>query len=85
MALIALESHIFPKAQVATNKNAHNFWRHFHAQFFMLFHMMWSILLRVLALKTLYWKFVIGYWKISTNEKAVCQANTPNKMDQAKL
>ena len=77
-----LRMHIFPKAQVAANKNAHNFWRHLHAQFFMLFHMVGSILFR--ALKTLDWKFAIGYWNISTNEKAVCQANTLNKMDQAK-
>lgn len=47
----------------------------------MLFHMMWSILLRVLALKTLWWKFLIGCWRTSTNEKEVSQPNTPNKMN----
>ena len=76
--------HISPKAQVAANKNAHNFWLHFPAQFFMLFHMVWSILFRVLALKTLKWKFLIGCWRISTNEKVVSEANTLNKMDHAK-
>ena len=76
--------HIFPKAQVAANKNAHNFRHHFLAQFFMLFHMVWSILFGVLALKTLKWKFLIGCWRISTNEKVVSQANTPNKMDHSK-
>ena len=30
-------SHIFQKAQVAANKNAHNFRDHFWTQFFMLF------------------------------------------------
>ena len=76
--------HIFPKAQVAANKNAHNFRHHFPAQFFMLFHMVCSILFRVLALKTLKWKFLIGCQRISTNKKVVSQANTPNKMDHAK-
>ena len=32
--------HIFQKAQVTLNKNAHNLQHHFWAQFFMLFHMM---------------------------------------------
>ena len=73
--------HIFLKAQVASNKNAHKLRHHFWAQFFMLFHMMWSILLRVLALKTLKWKFLIGCWRTSTNEKVVSRPNTPNKMN----
>ena len=84
ISIFTLDSHIFPKAQVATNKNAHNFWHHFLAQFFMLFLLVWSILFGVLALKTLKWKFLIGCWRISTNEKVVSQANTPNKMDHAK-
>ena len=45
-------NHIFQKAQVASDKNAHKLQHHFWAQFFMLFHMMWSILSGVLALKT---------------------------------
>ena len=77
-------AHIFPKAQVAANKNAHNFQHHFLAQFFMLFHMVWSILFGVLALKTLEWEFLIGCWRISTNKKVVSQANTTNKMDHTK-
>ena len=52
--------HIFPKAQVAANKNAHDFRHHFLTQFFMLFHMVRSILFRVLALKNFKWKFLIG-------------------------
>ena len=56
----------------------------FREKFFMLFHMVWSILFGVLALKTLKWKFLIGCWRISTNEKVVSQANTPNKMDHTK-
>ena len=73
--------HIFPNAQVASNKNAHKLWYHFWAQFFMLFHMMWSILFRVLALKTLKWKYLIGCWRTSTNKKVVSQPNTPNKIN----
>ena len=72
--------HIFQKAQVAANKNAHNFRHHIPAQFFMLFHMVWSILFGVLALKTLEWEFMIGCWRILTNEKA----KTLNEMDHAK-
>ena len=48
---------------------------------FTLFHMVWSILFGVLALQTLKWKFLIGCWRISTKEKVVSHANTPNKMD----
>ena len=44
--------HNFPKAQVAANKNANNVQHHFLAQFFMLFHMVRSILFGVLALQT---------------------------------
>ena len=36
---LSIATHIFPKAQVATNKNAHNFQHHFWEQFFMFFHM----------------------------------------------
>ena len=79
--LLCIHTHIFPKAQVASNKNAHKLWHHFWAQFFMLFHMMWSILFRVLALKTLKWKFLIGCWRTSTKEKVVSWPNTPNKMN----
>ena len=76
-----IRQHIFPKTQVAANKNAHNFWHHLWAQFFMLFYMVWSILFKVSALKTLKWKFLIGCSRISTNEKVVSWPNTPNKMD----
>ena len=44
--------HIFPKPQVTSNKNAHNFRHHFQAQFLMLFHLPWSILFGVLAWET---------------------------------
>ena len=67
--------HIFPKAQVASNKNAHKLRHHCWAQFIMLFHMMWSILFRELALKTLKWKFLIGCWRTSTKEKVVSRPN----------
>ena len=84
ISLPASSAHIFPKAQVASNKNAHNFIHHIQALFFMLFHMMRSILFGMLALKTMKWKYVIGSWEILTNRKVVSQANTPNKMDHAK-
>ena len=44
--------HIFPNVKVTSNQNVHNFWLHFLAWFFMPFHMVGFILLRVLALKT---------------------------------
>ena len=44
--------HIFPKAKVTSNKNAHNFQHYFWAQFLMLFHLAWSILFGVLAWET---------------------------------
>ena len=47
-----MTTHIFPNVKVTWNKNEHNFWHHFLAQFFVPFHMMGSILLGVLALKT---------------------------------
>ena len=78
---LSFDWHIFEKAQVASNKNAHRLQHHFWAQFFMLFHMMWSILFRVLALKTLKWKFLIGCWRTSTKEKVVSRPNTLNKMN----
>ena len=78
---LSFDWHIFEKAQVASNKNAHRLQHHFWAQFFMLFHMMWSILFCVLALKTLKWKFLIGCWRTSTKEKVVSWPNTPNKMN----
>ena len=41
--ILPFAPHIFPKAQVTSNKNAHNFRRHFHAHFLMLLHLAWSI------------------------------------------
>ena len=34
---------IFPKAKMTSNKNAHTFWQYFLAQFFVPFHMVWSV------------------------------------------
>ena len=50
----------------------------------MICHTVWSILFRVLALKTLKWMFLIGSWRISTFEKVVSRPNTPNKMIHTK-
>ena len=47
-----MKMHIFQKAQVTLNKNAHNLQHHFGAQFFMLFHMVWLILFGVLGRET---------------------------------
>ena len=47
----------------------------------MIFYMVWSILFRVLALKTLKWKYLIGCWRTSTNEKVVSWPNNPSKMN----
>ena len=44
--------HIFPNAQVTSNKNAHNFQDHFQAQLLMLIHMAESILFGVLTWET---------------------------------
>ena len=74
----------FQRLKWPQNKNALNFQHYFQAQFFILFHMIWSILFGVLALKTLKWKYLIGCLRISTNDKVVFQANTPNKIDNTK-
>ena len=47
--------HIFPKAHVAANKNVHNFWHCFLVEYSMPFHMVWSILLGLLAPETTFW------------------------------
>ena len=49
-----------PKYEKGTNKNPHNFRYHFLVQFFILFHMVASILFGLWALKTLKRKFLIG-------------------------
>ena len=54
----ALGPHIFQKSQVTYNKNAHNLQHHFGAQFFMLFHMVWFILFRVLGREN---HFLLGW------------------------
>ena len=46
-------SQIFQNTQVTSNKMVHNKRHHFLAQFSMPFHMVWSVLLRVLASKTI--------------------------------
>ena len=68
--------HIFPKAQVASNKNAHKLRHHFWAKFFMLFHMVRPILFRVLALKT--FRLEVSDWLLQ-NFKLVSQPNTSKK------
>ena len=72
---------IFPKARVALNKNAHNFRPHFLAQFFMLFHMVWSILFGVLGQETTFSLVEVLQQPIRNFHFKVFRANTRNKMD----
>ena len=83
--LIALlfHSHIFPKARVAANKNAHNYLEHFWAQSFMLFHMVWFVLFKVLGQETTYPLVEILQQPIWNFHFNVFRGNTLNKMDHS--
>ena len=48
-------THIFQNPKVTSKKNVPNFCYLFLAQFCMLFHVVWSILFRVLSLETTFW------------------------------
>ena len=45
----------FQRQKWHANKNVHNFWHCFLAQYSMPFHMVWSVLLGVLAPETTFW------------------------------
>ena len=79
-----LRGHIFSKAQVTSNKNAHNFRHHFWAQFLMLFSLAWSILFGVLAWETTFSLVEILQQPIRSFHLKVSKANTPNKMDHTR-
>ena len=81
---VAICLHIFPKAQVTSNKNAHNFWHHFRAQFLMLFHLAWSILFGVLAWETTFSLVEILQQPIKNFHFKVFKTNTRSKMDHTK-
>ena len=73
--------HIFQKAQVTLNKNAHNLQYHFGAQFFMLFHMVWFILFGVLGQETTFSLVEVLQQPIRNVHFKVFKANMQNKMD----
>ena len=77
MAELYNSMHIFPKAQVTSNKNAHKFRHHFWAHFLILFHMTWSILFGVLALETTFPLVEIFQEPITNFHCKVFKANTP--------
>ena len=79
--ILLLCSHIFQKAQVTLNKNAHNLQHHFGAQFFMLFHMVWFILFGVLGQETTFSLVEVLQQPIRNFHFKVFRANTWNKMD----
>ena len=67
--LILMGNHILQNAQVTSNKMIHKKGRNFLAQFSFPFHMVCSILLQVLASKTIKWKLLIGCQRFSTSQK----------------
>ena len=58
-------NHIFQNAQVTSNKIVHKKKHHFLGQFSIPFHMVRSVLFRVLTSKTIEWKLLIGCQRIS--------------------
>ena len=73
--------HIFQNAQVTWNKMVHNKRHHFLAQFSIAFHMVWSVLLQVLAQKTTFWLAEILWQPIRSFYSMVFEANTRNKTE----
>ena len=65
--------HILQNSQVTSNKMVYKQRHHFLAQFYIPFHMMCSVLLRVIASKMFGWKLLIGCQTISTIQKVVFQ------------
>ena len=59
--------HIFQNAQVTSNKMVHMKRHYFLAQFSTPFHMVWSVLLRVLAQKATFWLVEILWQKLLFN------------------
>ena len=52
--------HIFPRAQVPSNKNVLNFWHRVLSEYFMPLHMVWSVLFKLLDAQKLFsdrWEF----------------------------
>ena len=72
--------HIFQNVEVTSNKMAHKKRHHFLAQFSIPFHMVCSVLLRVLAQKTTFWLVEILWQPIRSFYSMVFEATTRNKM-----
>ena len=68
---------------MTSNKNAHNFKRHFGAQFFMLYHLVGFILFRVLGQETTLLLVEILEQPIRNFHFMVFRANTRNKRDHS--
>ena len=77
-------NHIFQMAQVTSNKMVHKKRHNFLAQFSIPFHMVWSVLLRVLAQKTTFWLVEILWQPIRSFFLTVFEANTRNKTHHVK-
>ena len=73
--------HIFPNAQVTSNKMVHKKIHHFLATFSIPFHMVWSVLLRVVAHKTTFWLVEILWQPIRSFYSMVFEATTRNKTE----
>ena len=71
----------FQNAYVTSNKMVHKKRHHFLAQFSIPFHMVWSVLLRVLAQKTTFWLVEILWQPIRSFYSMVFEANTRNKTE----
>ena len=75
-----VKSHIiFPNAQMTSNKMVHKKRHHFLAQFSIPFHMVWSVLLQVLAQKTTFWVVEILWEPIRSFFLIVFEASTRDK------
>ena len=73
--------HIFQMAQETSNKMVHKKRHHFLAQFSIPFHMVWSVLLRVVAHKTTFWLVEILWQPIRSFYSMVFEATTRNKTE----
>ena len=72
--------HILQMAQVTSKKVVHKKRHHFLATFSIPFHMVWSVLLRVVAHKTTFWLVEILWQPIRSFYSMVFEATTRNKM-----
>ena len=76
-----IKVHISQMAQVTSNKMVHKKRHHFLATFSIPFHMVWSVLLRVVAHKTTFWLVEILWQPIRSFYSMVFEATTRNKTE----